>query len=180
MFTGEGLKFSQGSDEWLEFFRLVSELFAIEESLAPEKYTAEYKGLLAAKIMNLDIKLDAIHKMQTIGVFSTRVGHINHNNVNGYYILILNKEKGNLTIKQYNGNVKGLNDTTDEYNRLELFNRKKKVDIVLVSAQSYEMLVNAYPNYFADIREFLLTMLNIMKRYVEEANQEREPESLGV
>ena len=83
LFTGEGLKFSQGSDEWLEFFRLVSELFAIEESLAPEKYTAEYKGLLAAKIMNLDIKLDAIHKMQTIGVFSTRVGHINHNNVNG-------------------------------------------------------------------------------------------------
>ena len=38
-------------------------------------------------------------------------------------------------------------------------------DVVLVSAQSFEALMHAYPNYFANVKEFMSTLTGLIKKY---------------
>lgn len=170
----EGLKYSQGSDAWLEFFRLVSELFAIEDGTALGKYTIWEKEAIAIRILNLDIKLRAIDAMQTVGAFSKKIGQIDHTEVDGYYILMQDKRNRTLTINQYAGTATGLQEAKEEYRRREWYRQHKDIDIVLVSAHSYETLLTAYPNYFVDISRFNYTMLSIIKKYIYAADDKRQ------
>ena len=55
--------------------------------------------------------------------------------------------------------TKQIDLATKAYNEIESKN-DKNIDVVLVSAQSFDDLKEAYPNYFADISEFV----NIMNK----------------
>lgn len=181
VFTGNGLKFNQGSEKWIELFKLFSALFAIEEGTPLPEGVPESKEGLIGQILSLDEELGAIDKMHTIGVVSKTVGHVQKTVKNGYYLLQLNLDEHKINITHFPGVEKGLERATQKYNELEQTKGDKGIDIVLIAAQSYETLVDAYPNYFADISEFITTMLNVMQKIIDQIREERlEKEALNI
>ena len=68
LFTDNGLKFNQGSQDWLQFFKYASALFAIEEmSALPEGISTNPKAIIS-DLLKLNDKLNAIDTMWTIGM----------------------------------------------------------------------------------------------------------------
>lgn len=172
VFTGNGLKFNQGSDKWLELFKLFSALFAIKEGTPLPAGVPDNAYDLIGAILDLDHELGAIDKMRTIGFVSDVVGHVKKKVENGYYLLVLDLSEDKIQITHFPGAEKGLDDATKKYNDIEQNRGDKNIDVVLVAAQSYESLVDAYPNYFADISEFIRTLLSILQDMIEEIQQE--------
>ena len=114
--------------------------------------------------------LDVNNKLMTIGLATDVVGHIKKNKKPGYYLLVLDIENMFLKISTFPGIEKGLDQATEEYNKIEKEKQNKKIDAVLVSAQSYESLVSAYPNYFADIKDFSKLLNNLITKYQKAFN----------
>ena len=173
VFTGNGLKFNQGSDRWLEFFKLVSAMFALEEGTPVVEGTPQNTYELVDRILALDKELDAIDKMHTIGVVAEKMGHVDKKIQDGYYLLELDMDAMQISVTVFEGSEKGLNAANSAYSKAEK-NKRTEQDIVLVAAQSYESLVKAYPNYFANISEFINTLLFVMQKNIDKVRKEAE------
>lgn len=167
VFTDNGLKFNQGSEQWLEFFKVISALFAKEEGTPVVDGVQDNILEIIGRIFELDKELGAFDKMSTIGFFAENIGHLQKNTGNGYYLLVLDLEEFKLSIQRFEGVEKGLEAATKAYNEIENTKGNKTIDAVLVGAQSYEALVDAYPNYFANITEFSDTVFKIIKKHLK-------------
>lgn len=178
MLTDNGLKFNQGAQNWLDFFRMVSELFAIEEKTHPRWNDDAYILDLAKRILLLDDELAAMKKMNIISIAADRLWKNNKMKGSGYYLLVLDLDERKISITRYEGVQKGLDEATSAYNEIEQTKGNRRIDAVLVSAQSYDTITKAYPNYFADIREFGDTLLSIIEKHVNRilpAKKKRKP-----
>ncbi|MBQ4583206.1 MAG: RelA/SpoT domain-containing protein [Oscillospiraceae bacterium] len=172
--TGNGLKFNQGSERWIEYFKLISALFAIEEGTAPVEGVPSSTWELLGRIIDVEEELDAINKMKTIGFTTRLAGHVGRENEGGYYLLILDLSQLHLEIRYFAGADEGLDEATAQYDEIEKNKGDRKIDAVLVSAKSYEELVDAYPNYFVDVTEFVETLLHIMVKNIDELREMAE------
>lgn len=177
VFTGNGLKFNQGSERWLEFFKLISALFSVEEGTHIVDGTPSNIWQLMNSIVQVEQELDAINKMRTIGYAVQQIGHLKKRNSSGYYLLKLDVDAAELSISTFEGVEKGLDEATEEYNAIEKNKGSKNIDAVLVSAQSYESLVDAYPNYFANISEFINTLLEIIQKNIDSIRDNAQEEA---
>lgn len=176
VFTGNGLKFNQGEDKWIRFFRLASAVFALEEGTPlGEDVSSDWHDIILELVI-IEEELDAISKMKTIGLTTKAIGHITKKKTNGYYLLMVDYEKATLKINVYEGVQKGLERATEDYNEFEKKKRRHKEDAVLVAAESYDTLVDAYPNYFANISKFINTLTNIMMKYANRYQNEKMEE----
>ena len=180
VFTGNGLKFNQGSEKWIELFKLFSALFALEEGTSFPAGVPCGTIELLDRILSLDKELNAIDKMRTIGIVSKRIGHVKRKAENAYYVLELNQDAHRINIHVFPGAQKGLDQATRKYNEIENAKGNQRIDVVLVAAESYETLVDAYPNYFSDISEFIRTLLDIMQRKIEEVRDDQYAESVAL
>ena len=79
--------------------------------------------------------------------------------------MILDIDNSQLQVKKYKGVEKGLDLATEDYNKIEKVKDRQNIDAVLVSAMSYETLVYAYPNYFANIKDFTKVLIDLMEKY---------------
>ena len=172
VFTDNGLKFNQGSNDWLLFFKLVSAMFAVEEGTPLVAGVPTDVGELLKQLDCIEKKLNAIDKIHTIGLVTESVGHVAKRRCQGYYLLILDLEKWKIEVKMFDGIEKGLDEATAAYNDFEKNKGDKKQDAVLVSAESYETLVDAYPNYFANIHEFSLKYYDVMTKQLMALTQQ--------
>lgn len=161
VFTQNGLKFNQGSDKWLRFFKVVSALFSVEEGSAIVEGISCNPTEIAGEIIEIVNELNVIEKLYTIGLAASHMGRITKSNTPGYYLLSLNITESKLKVIKYSG----IEKATEEYNKLEQQRESNNIDIVLVSAQSFEALTHAYPNYFADIKEFTSTLTRLIAKY---------------
>ena len=96
-----------------------------------------------------------MHLIDRISALSVAIKHTNAANEmkgKGYYVLILNYKKKSLQVRGFS--TKQVDLATNIYNKIEAENNKD-IDVVLVSATSFDDLREAYPNYFADISEFI-------------------------
>ena len=177
LFTDNGLKFNQGSQDWINYFCLVSELFAIEEGTHSKTNDARYVLELVKRIINLDAKINAIKKMNIIRLVAQRLGYKGRMKGNGYYLLVLDLDKRKVSVTEFEGIQKGLDEATAAYNQIEQNKGTRRIDAVLVSAQSYDSMAKAYPNYFADIKEFVETLIALLEKNVERiASSSKEKE----
>ena len=165
LFTDNGLKFNQGSQDWLDFFRMISELFAIKEKKHPRYNDDAYILDLTKRISLLDNELAARKKMNVISIAADGLWTNNKKRGNGYYLLVLNFDDRKISIKRYEGIQKGLDEATAAYNKIEQTKGNERIDAVLVSAQSYDAITKAYQNYFADIQGFMDTLNSLLKKY---------------
>ena len=78
-----------------------------------------------------------------------------------YHLIILNSLQRTVEIKPYDR--ESLDDAVREYGRLEAEAAKgAKIEPVLVSAGPVDKLRRAYPNFFLDIRDFLISVTEII------------------
>lgn len=165
-FTRQAIKSNQGQKEWLDFFKLVSSAFAIIENcpLVPNIPTDEKELFLEIKktekdlkvIKNLESWTKAINVMQGKKVKQSRRADL--------FLLELDILNERLIITTYTKaqEEKAIND----YAKAEKANAGKNYyDVVLVGIDDARDLQKTYPNYFADTKEFIEILKQIINKY---------------
>ncbi len=152
IFTQTALKSGQGPDDWLEFFQVVSSLFAIKEktNVMTKHEEIDMKNLMV-KCYKLTSKLKVLEILNALRL-SAR--HIEIEKVDGdYYILNIDfvKRKVNITVFP----KRNYKYATEEYLKVEKSIEPLKGAVVLVAANSIKSLKKAYPSYFLDTSEFI-------------------------
>lgn len=149
-FTGNPLKIGQGDPKNKQFFVLASKLLEIYEkngcSIDAVKNSDEVSNFIA-----YDAEHQILNRLRSI---KEAVGYVRsvESLEQGYYLLRLNRRDNQLVINNFR--KKDLDQATAQYDVAEK-TRDKDEDVVLVSTSSYNMLKQAYPNYFSDITEFI-------------------------
>lgn len=157
-FIQQSLKSSQGEEDWLRFFKLMSSALAIKEGKPVVPNTCENIDELTAQIRELSEKLNVEGHLtafrQSVQVLTER-----RTGTAYYYLIELNAAKRTLEIRGYSKTQ--LSVASSDYLSLEKritdFNR----DAVLVSADSIEALKLAFPNYYLDTDLFLSELRSI-------------------
>lgn len=148
--TENNPKFDRGSEDFVQYFRLVSEVFArvfeAGYSCFPEMQNDElldryYEYEARTHIIDLFSQL----KRSEGGIDPTRSSLLIF-----YYPTEENDFEDRLDIRPY----ESVNAAIQEYNRLEQ-ELAEVADIVLVGSRSGESIKSAYRNYFSDADEFI-------------------------
>lgn len=157
IYTKSNLKSSQGNEDILRFFILVSSILALKEGTPVCPNTSESADELIKEIKSLDSKHNIVSTLSGLNV-AIDFDEKNENKKNNYYILILDYTRKRMRIKSFE--TKNIEVATEVYNQLEGELESDK-NIVLVSASSFDSLRAAYPNYFTDIQEFVDMMRSL-------------------
>lgn len=158
-FLNQALKSSEGEEEWLEYFRVVSAAFSwLEKCPVGTDFQHLSNTQIFRLVKELGLKLDVRRKLD---VFSVAAQHINNKSTGSYHLIILNAAEKTVSINSFG--IRRLEDANIAYARAEEFASKSKDDIqpVLVATDSIHKLRRAYPNYFLDTREFLRAISRI-------------------
>jgi hypothetical protein len=163
--TKTSLKSSKGPDEWLDFFKIVSSLFAIKESLPVlEEHKQKSTKDLMIDCYELSKELDIINILKA---FRVSANHIDKKHVkNGdYYLIYIKTAEKRVILKSYTKNK--FEVATKEYLELEKEVENTKDAVVLVSSESFKSLKKAYPSYFLDTSEFIKALEKINMNCVD-------------
>lgn len=152
-FMGEKFKSSQGAQEWLDFFALVSSAFALKEKQVPlPEHALLTRQELAHKIRRQADELQVGLIMKSFSLAA--------NNLAPRY-----RQKGGLALMIFDSVTKSANVTIyhkDHYDlAYEAYVREEQRSsqestrqVVLVKMDSIQKLEKAYPNYFARLKDF--------------------------
>ena len=154
LITRTPLKSSQGSEEWLNFFKVVSSLFAIKERTPILKEHHE-NGYDMKMLMKLLYQMNKIHNHGAT-LKALRVSNIQaqkENYKNGYYILNINFKKQIVKVTAFPRENE--DEATNMYSELERQAQDSVNAVVLVSVPKMKELQEAYPSYFLNTTEFL-------------------------
>lgn len=163
IYTNSNLKSSQGDQDTLRFFILVSSLFAIRENMPVCPNTSSFADELINEIIQIDQNSNIIMKLKAINqAIQTTEYNENFYLKNGYYLLILNYNEPSLNIETFKPSEFEL--AANIYRKIES-ELQTKIDTVLVSVKSFNELKEAYPNYFIDISQFLKVLKNTIINY---------------
>jgi ppGpp synthetase/RelA/SpoT-type nucleotidyltranferase len=164
LFTKQAIKSNEGKKEWSDFFRLVSSAFAINEGTAlvpntPRNPKELYKQI-AQKENELKVRQIMSNWAKAIRIFEREIKEKPHLQ---YFLLELDTSGERLNITGYTKDEE--QNALEEYARIEKVNQEKKeCDVVLVGVDATQDLRKAYPNYFADTREFLIELNKVLKK----------------
>ncbi|QBQ54049.1 RelA/SpoT domain-containing protein [Nitrosococcus wardiae] len=178
LFTGQALKSSQGEQDWKDFFKLVSEHFALmdeihlfntkkyEEQLNAYKSKIEKKTKFAEtrfEIQAYESSLDVVKNLEAFAhSLKAADEHISQRKVEGYVLLKVDTRKAEVSSTLFD-------DTeNEEAEKMYLEYEKetaenKDIVVALVSTTAVGGIKEAYPNYFADSTDFLKYLMLIIK-----------------
>ncbi len=161
-FTRQAIKSNEGQKEWADFFKLVSSAFALIENCPLVPNTPLNLKELYSQIKVKEEELQVIKVMsgwaEAIEVFQRESQQKPHLQL---FLLELDiiGEKLNITGYTNGEEEKAIFD----YAKAEKRNQgKREYDVVLVGVNAANELKEAYPNYFADTREFLENLKKII------------------
>ena len=160
-FINHSLKSSQGPEPWLEYLRLVSAVFSVEEktTIDPE-FQQESPHELVSKLYKQTISLKIFPSLNS---FHRAVRFSEDKRFKNKFILLkldIANNRGVATIFNQND----LENATHQYSVFEK-NKTEDEDAVLVSSSSLKDLKKAYPNYFIDASEFFKQLNRIFRNY---------------
>lgn len=154
-FLDQSLKASQGSEEWLAFFVLMSSAIAVREGCPPVPGSPSSARQLikelraAAKKLDVEKKLTAYHA--TIPLL--RLPEVRGSK---YFLLELRPSSGQVNVTSFK--ERELESANERYLAVERQLTAPGDEAVLVSVDSIDSLRRAYPNYFLDTRVFIDAM----------------------
>ena len=150
-FTEQELKSSQGEEEWLRFFTLMSSVFAHRENRPIVPNTPEKYDDLLHELQHYAKELDVITRLSAYGkatqVLSERAKLKNVR----YFLLQLDRVNRKIRVRRFGRS--DFHRASEAY--LDAEGKGTAGDVVLVSVESLAALKRAYPNYFLDIQRFL-------------------------
>lgn len=157
LITNTPLKSSLGDDNWLDFFKVVSSLFAIKEHL-PIMSIHREQNMKTKELMQLLYQKNKKDKfndtLKALKVSNTIAKQKNFND--GYYILFIDFSTRRMNITPCP------NDKEIAASRLYSLLERTTIDnsnaVVLVSVPKMQELQEAYPSYFLDTSDFILAI----------------------
>ena len=182
MFYGEALKASQGSEDWLDFFKLASAALShIEYRSIIEEYSNKDIEYVRNELRDWGVnktffsKLSAIKEVGALSVAARKSdgGEWTPEKIYDYCLLELN-------IKKSENKIHGFMSHQLE-TAMAMYAAKEQtpaclrgdVQVVLVSTQRFQDLRQAYPSYFLDVGEFV----QVLKEFCGERGKELEVRS---
>lgn len=158
--TKTSLKSSQGPDEWLEFFKIVSSLFAIKEKLnVLQEHSEKTMEELMLDCEKLAKKLNVTDILKALRVSAKQIEIEKFSGE--YYILNINAKQKTVNILTYK--KKQFEKASNDYLRIEKSINHNDNAVVLVSADTIKSLKKAYPSYFLDTSEFIAVLEKIIE-----------------
>ena len=151
-FLKQALKSSQGHEQWLKFFILMGSFIAFKEKTPLIPNTPTNSNDLIKELRQSANHLDVIKRLRAYGV-ALRTMEQDVDKISHYYLLALNTDENQLTIKAYSF-AELAQATRDYLNTEREFSKIPAADTVLVSVESLATLKKAYPNYFLDTNLF--------------------------
>lgn len=148
-FTKEPLKFGAGPAEWRRFFSLMGSALAIREETALVAGTPQNEQELTTELREAAKELKVRQRLRR---WAQAVRTLRRRNIRDFkwLLLVLDIEKNTIQVTGYadrgqaSREIAKIERSTNNY-----------LDAVLVSVNSIKQLRAAYPNYYADTREFL-------------------------
>ncbi len=159
LMQGAKFKNDEGDAEWLSFFKYISKAFEVVEYLDNgEKYIPKPNYVPEEIYQTIDV-IDNKHKiLDKLRAFSNATQFINSYNFKGagnlkYFIVEIDPLSHRTKIYGYS--EREYSKAVRKYSELEEKHAQTPVDQVLVSVGSLKKLKIAYPNYFADMTDFV-------------------------
>ena len=146
------LKAGIGDEKWLDFFKLVSAVFAREEGKPiPEQFSTYTEADFCRRCAAMD--KEEHYLMQLRGLM-TAVDYTEQKSFEGGYALLLTDfDLKKATLRHFP--EEGFSDANAMYKDMESYLDPSKGAIVLVSVKDMNELREAYPSYFLNAREFI-------------------------
>ena len=165
-FTRQAIKSNQGQKEWLDFFKLVSSAFAMLENcpLVPNIPTNEKELFLEIKRIEKELKVIKNLESWTRAINVIHAKKFKQSKRADLFLLELDILNERLIITTYTKTQeeRAIND----YTKTEKANTGKNYyDVVLVGIDDARDLQKTYPNYFADTKEFIVILKEIIGKY---------------
>jgi ppGpp synthetase/RelA/SpoT-type nucleotidyltranferase len=177
MFHKSNLKQEQGDENWLEFFRLMSELMAIDEGTLQVEPEQEF--ILRNKLSELSREIEAESKLKMISIQHQMLQNAytslrkRTKFKSGYMLLKLDlqplshSEKPTIELMAFDATADKL--ATKKYGEMEKeANENPMCYVLLAKSEDIRNLRLGFPNYFADIREFM----DLHQKYILDTESE--------
>ena len=150
-------KSGHGEKKWLDFFKLLSSVFAWKEGVGP----------VAKELLNeLKEKINSLQAIQNLNLYTSVYKVIEEENKGAgrkglYFLILLNSHENKIYIKQFPaGRFK---DAAMSYiEKEQKFYNDTNVNVVLVHPGDAKKLRASYPNYFMDTKALLRYLSEIM------------------
>jgi ppGpp synthetase/RelA/SpoT-type nucleotidyltranferase len=159
-FTGQALKSSLGSEDWLRFFQIMGTTIAVREDTPRVPSTPDEDQSLIAELQGHVGFLNVEQRLIGFRSALQRILQPSAELKNVYYYLLqldIGTSPPQLSISGFKQEQEGVAQET--YLQVEkVVKQSPGKDAVLVSVDSLTALERAYPNYFADSRVFLELM----------------------
>ncbi|MCZ8095790.1 MAG: RelA/SpoT domain-containing protein [Acidovorax sp.] len=162
-FLEHSLKSSEGPDEWLNFFSLISSAFAYQEKTAlvsgyehlSKEQTFQKTAAEAKRLGIVDMLTGYSSALKAIPSGKAK---------SAYYLVELELSGENRRVNIIPFSLERLEEANAMYTLIEQqVAQGKASQVVLVSAGSIDSLKKAYPNYFLDTHEFLQQLSKISR-----------------
>lgn len=163
---GEAYKSDKGNKEWLEFFALISSIFAYIEKTPPLALHRSYSvRQLINKVSKMESELRFLQQLLGINAAVSFL-HRNRLNTQGYNLLVLNPSEKKVSIHPFKKSETIA--ATKAYEKAEAeASKNNKTLPVLVTAGGITAVKAAYPNYFLDLNLFV-NKVNSMLEVISE------------
>lgn len=160
-FLDQALKSSEGSTEWLDYFKLVGAAFSLLEE-APVAYA--FSNLTQKNIYeSVNARTRELEVERRLNAFVIAANAIETRQSQGnYHLVVLNATTKTVNIQSFGR--KRLEAANEAYAMAENQSESDPtIQAVLVATNSIDALKRAYPNYFLDTRKFSLALRKIQK-----------------
>ncbi|MCL2005881.1 MAG: RelA/SpoT domain-containing protein [Planctomycetaceae bacterium] len=155
-FFQESLKSSQGDEQRLKFFQMVSALFAIEEKELPSVHFHQFtRKALIDKIRQFEETHGILNQLNAIQVASYIKRKKQHLDAAAYWIIRTHLDPPSIEILPYTRSQLESANLTYRLLEKEVGQKGNKPQVVLVSTDSVKKLEKAYPSFFLDIKDFV-------------------------
>lgn len=162
-FIGQALKLAEGEEKWNEFFRLISSAFAKMEKCPIVSNTPSNEKELYKLIKEKEKELNIITLLKRWNDSMRLIEDLKSQNKQ-LFILELDMNQEKVTISGFS--------KRDEQKAIQMYSEIEKriygrneYDVVFVGVDDIQDLKKAYPNYFADTKEFIKLLERINSKY---------------
>ncbi len=158
VFTGQALKskVKNASEDWLRFFILTSNAFALREKSPTVPGTSNKKDDIVRELKEIIGRTDIMTSLRnwndTVHILEGQDPGEAH-----FYLLTLNSEKRVLNVQRFRKDQAVASQKA--YDKAEKdTERDPNVQVVLVSVDDLASLPKAYPNYYVDTKAFIASI----------------------
>ncbi len=156
-------KSGHGNKKWLEFFSILSSVFAIKENKPPLAIHNEISKIdLIARLQEEIQELRAIENLSVYtALYKTLSKNFPKGRIGHYSLIILNSRENTISLENYG--ARQFDVAAQAYLDLERRHfEDKQINVVLVNTGDIKKLELSYPNYFMDTKILIQNLSLIM------------------